>query len=110
MRLSRIIRSVTASFAGFPSNSTWFTASTMGMGTLYFTNEDPGPAVPAVHTGAGHDQVSDACKPGKGLEAASHGHPQTADLCNAAGDQGSLCIIPVPQAVGSSRRQGHHIL
>ena len=36
MRLSRIIRSVTASFAGFPSNSTWFTASTMGMGTLYF--------------------------------------------------------------------------
>jgi len=36
IRLSRIIRSVTASLAGFPSKSTRFTYSTMGMGTSYF--------------------------------------------------------------------------
>ncbi len=36
MRLSRSIRSATASFADFPSNRTWLTSSTIGMETLYF--------------------------------------------------------------------------
>ena len=79
MRLSRSIRSATASFAGFPSNRTSLTCSTIGMETLYFfakrsrslcginafhhhldflhgflhrvsfSDEDPGTAVSAVH-------------------------------------------------------------
>ena len=59
--------------------------------------------------GAGHDQISDAGKPGKALDPAAHLHSQPCDLRNPPGDQRRLGVVAVTQPVRDSGRQGDYI-
>ena len=63
-----------------------------------------------MHTGGGHDQVTDAGQTGKGVDIAAHGHAQPGKLGNAAGDEGGTGVVAIAQAGGDAHAQRDDIL
>lgn len=76
---------------------------------ITFSNQDSGSAVPAVHAGAGHNQIADSRKAYKGLLLSAHLHAQAGDLSDSSGDQGGFCVVPIAQSVGDSSCQSDDV-
>ena len=72
-------------------------------------DQDACPAVAAVHTRAGDNQVPDAGKPGKGLGLCAHRDAKPRDLGDSSRHQGGFCIVAAAKAVAGSRGKGDHV-
>ena len=76
---------------------------------LSLTDQNTGPAVTAVHAGAGNDQVPDSGQATERLKGPAHADTKLCDLVNPPGNQRSLCIISITQSICNARCQSNDI-
>ena len=76
---------------------------------LSLTDQNTGPAVTAVHAGAGNDQVPDSGQAAERFKGPAHADTKLCDLMNPSGNQCSLRIISIAQSICNSGCQSNDI-
>src|SRR5271166_1219690 len=66
-------------------------------------------AIPAERTGAGEDQISQACEPAKGFRPGAKLDGKAGHLSQSPGDQRRECVGPETKSLAGSRGNGHHV-
>ena len=72
-------------------------------------DENACPTVAAVHTGAGDNEVADACEPCEGVGTRAECQSQTGDFVETAGHEGSFGIVAKAQTIADAGAQGDDV-